>query len=151
MLFRSGRPQGGRSDRPRDDRPRDERPREDRGGWIEEREPGDPSRIPNPLQQTFDRRQVQRERSGSRDVDYENFIPNPLQQTYDKRAVQGDRGLGLGKRGKPGKGGGAGAGGQPDPMRTSVGYIGADAFAKKMQGRGGGGGGGGNGGGRRRR
>ena len=151
-----GRPQGGRSDRPRDDRPRDdrprdERPREDRGGWIEDREPGDPSRIPNPLQQTFDRRQVQRERSGSRDVDYENFIPNPLQQTYDKRAVQGDRGLGLGKRGKPGKGGGAGAGGQPDPMRTSVGYIGADAFAKKMQGRGGGGGGGGNGGGRRRR
>ena len=150
---REGRGQGprdGRSQGPRDERGpkpvRDEKPRRQReeraGGGLEDREPGDPSRIPNPLQQTYDRRQVQRERQGSRDIDYENFIPNPLQQTYDKRFVQGDRGLGGGKRGGKG-GGGGGAGGQPDPMRTSVGYIGADAFAKKMQGRGGGGGGGG--------
>ncbi len=150
---REGRGQGprdGRSQGPRDERGpkpvRDEKPRRQReeraAGGLEDREPGDPSRIPNPLQQTYDRRQVQRERQGSRDIDYENFIPNPLQQTYDKRFVQGDRGLGGGKRGGKG-GGGGGAGGQPDPMRTSVGYIGADAFAKKMQGRGGGGGGGG--------
>lgn len=125
------------------------RPREERGEFADDREPGDPSRIPNPLQQTFDRRHVQRERQGSREIDYENFIPNPLQQTYDKRFVQGDRGVTGGKRG--GKGGGGGQGGQPDPMRTSVGYIGADAFAKKLQGRSGGGGGGGGGGGRRRR
>jgi len=51
----------------------------------------------------------------------------------------GGGGQGRGRRkpaGKPGGGGGAGgAGGQPDPMRTSVGYIGADAFLKKGQGR----------------
>ena len=146
-----------RGPEPRDERgpknhgPRKERPpreergmredrgaREDRGGQIEGREPGDPSRIPNPLQQTFDRRAVQNQRSGSRDVDYENGpIPNPLQQTYDKRFVQGERGQGKGNRGGKGP-----AGGQPDPMRTSVGYIGADAFARKLQGKGGGGGGG---------
>lgn len=145
-------PQQNQQRRQRDERP--ERPeRSERADWDEDREPGDPSRIPNPLQQTFDRRQVQRDRQPSRDIDYENFIPNPLQQTYDKRFVQGDRGVGVGggKRGKPGKGGGGagGQGGQPDPMRTSVGYIGADAFAKKLQGRGGGGSG--SGGGRRRR
>ena len=121
------------------------RPRDDAGdlGW---REPGDPSRIPNPLQQTFDKRAIQRERATSRDVDYENGpIPNPLQQTYDKRFVQGDRGLGGGSRGGKGKGGkpkgGDGPQGQPDPMQTSVGYIGANAFTRKSQGRGGGGGG----------
>jgi 23S rRNA pseudouridine2605 synthase len=48
------------------------------------------------------------------------------------------------------------AGGQPDPMQTSVGYIGGDAFLRKGGGgggrggpRGGRGGGGGGGGGRR--
>jgi 23S rRNA pseudouridine2605 synthase len=38
------------------------------------------------------------------------------------------------------KKGGAGGGKQPDPMQTSVGYIGADAFLRKG-GRGGGKGG----------
>ncbi|MBQ0942478.1 rRNA pseudouridine synthase [Ideonella sp. 4Y16] len=147
-----GAPQGGGQNRnaQQQQQQQQRRQREERPDYDEDREPGDPSRIPNPLQQTFDRRQVQRERQPSREIDYENFIPNPLQQTYDKRFVQGDRGLGGGKRGKPGgKGGGGGQGGQPDPMRTSVGYIGADAFAKKLQGRGGGGSG--SGGGRRRR
>ncbi|WP_247652792.1 pseudouridine synthase, partial [Ideonella aquatica] len=146
-----GAPQGGGQHRnAQQQQQQQRRQREERPDYDEDREPGDPSRIPNPLQQTFDRRQVQRERQPSREIDYENFIPNPLQQTYDKRFVQGERGLGGGKRGKPGgKGGGGGQGGQPDPMRTSVGYIGADAFAKKLQGRGGGGSGGG--GGRRRR
>ncbi|MBN8486464.1 MAG: rRNA pseudouridine synthase, partial [Burkholderiales bacterium] len=150
---KGGQPQGGHNRGPQQQGSPQRRQREERverTDWDDDREPGDPSRIPNPLQQTFDRRHVQRERQPSREIDYENFIPNPLQQTYDKRFVQGERGLGGGKRGKSGgKGGGGGQGGQPDPMRTSVGYIGADAFAKKLQGRGGGGGG--SGGGRRRR
>ncbi|MFD2452026.1 hypothetical protein ACFSUG_10420 [Ideonella paludis] len=71
-------------------------PQRRRGGGDELprdfREPGDPSRIPNPLQQTFDKRAMQGQRSGGRDVDYENGpIPNPLQQTYDKRFVQSQR------------------------------------------------------------
>ena len=51
-----------------------------------------------------------------------------------------------------GNGGGGGNGGQPDPMKTSFGYIGADSFMRHRQGgngggprRGGGGGGGGGG------
>lgn len=79
------------------------------------------------------------------DADHEidmRSIPNPLQQTFDRRFVGGGGGGGGG--GKPGKGGfgkpfgggrkggggGGGGGGpkQPDPMQTSVGYIGAKAF-----------------------
>ena len=87
-------------------------------------------------------------------------IPNPLEQTFDKRFVQNPRSP-AGGRGFRSGGGGFGAGGsappasprngdgprQPDPMQTSVGYIGADAFHRKGP-RGGGGGGGGQGGGR---
>jgi 23S rRNA pseudouridine2605 synthase len=63
-------------------------------------------------------------------------IPNPLQQTFDRRFVS---------KGRPG---GRGAGGgqptrQPDPMQTSVGYIGADAFLRTKGPRGGRKGGGG--------
>jgi 23S rRNA pseudouridine2605 synthase len=42
-----------------------------------------------------------------------------------------------------------GASAQPDPMKTSLGYIGADSFSRQRQGQGGGGGGGGRGGPRR--
>ena len=87
-------------------------------------------------------------------------IPNPLEQTFDKRFVQNPR-SGVGGRGFSRGGGGFGAGGsappkqktggpkQPDPMQTSVGYIGGDAFHRKNRGggRGGRGGGGGGGGG----
>jgi 23S rRNA pseudouridine2605 synthase len=125
-----------RRDRPdRPDRP--DRQESDRLPG-EMREPGDPTRIPNPLQQTFDKRQVQGQRSGRREEDYENGpIPNPLQQTYDKRFVQPQRGFGGGKGG--GNAGPKGGGGQrePDPMQTSVGYIGADAFLRKAHGKGG--------------
>ncbi|WP_164962321.1 pseudouridine synthase [Rubrivivax sp. JA1026] len=108
--------------------------------------------IPNPLQQTYDKRGLQRERP-VRDFGEDGPIPNPLQQTYDKRFVQKPKPLagGRGARG-PKKGG---AGGQPDPMQTSVGYIGGDAFLRKGSGGGGRGGsrggrsGGGGGGGRR--
>ncbi|HJV72385.1 pseudouridine synthase [Ideonella sp.] len=135
------KPQDKRRERPerieRPDRPdRPERFDADRlPGEL--REPGDPARIPNPLQQTFDKRAIQRERSTRREDDYENGpIPNPLQQTYDKRFVQPQRGFGgkSGGKGGPGKGG---APREPDPMQTSVGYIGADAFTRKAHGKGG--------------
>jgi 23S rRNA pseudouridine2605 synthase len=109
-------------------------------------------------------------------------IPNPL---GDGRPPRGDRG-GRSNRGGGGNGGGqpqgqgrrgngngngnrqggdrqqqGGGGNQPDPMKTSLGYIGADSFSRQRkeqrggQRRGGGGGGGGGGfggqgGGRRR-
>lgn len=105
-------------------------------------------------------------------------IPNPL---GDGRPPRGDRG-GRSNRGGGGNGGGQpqgqgrrgngngngnrqggdrqqqGGGNQPDPMKTSLGYIGADSFSRQRkeqrggQRRGGGGGGGfgGQGGGRRR-
>jgi 23S rRNA pseudouridine2605 synthase len=120
---------------PRRDRP--ERVEADRLPG-EMREPGDPTRIPNPLQQTFDKRAIQRERSTRREDDFENGpIPNPLQQTYDKRFVQPQRGFGTGGGKGGGKGGGAGNQREPDPMQTSVGYIGADAFTRKAHGKGG--------------
>jgi len=99
-------------------------------------------------------------------------IPNPLEQTFDKRFVQNPRSP-AGGRGFRQGGGGFGAGGsapspaapkkgsgprEPDPLQTSIGYLGADAFHRKGNkggGRGGnrggggsfGGGGGGNRGG----
>jgi 23S rRNA pseudouridine2605 synthase len=104
--------------------------------------------IPNPLQQTFDRRAIREARQPRREISEDGPIPNPLEQTYDKRGVQKPRGLG-GGGGGGGRKGGKSSGGerQPDPMQTSVGYIGADAFHKQMSG----GGGGGGGRGRRRR
>jgi 23S rRNA pseudouridine2605 synthase len=89
-------------------------------------------------------------------------IPNPLEQTFDKRFVQNPR-MPPGGRGFRSGGGGFGAGGsappaaspkkgngprEPDPMQTSVGYIGGDAFHRKSsRGNGGQGGQGGQGGG----
>ena len=110
--------------------------------------------IPNPLQQTYDKRAVEAERRPRREFSEDGPIPNPLQQTYDKRFAQATK-----APGKPGpaaarrKGGGnrqkPGPGGQPDPMRTAVGYIGGDAFLDKL--RAGGGRGGGRGGRRKGR
>lgn len=153
------RPQGGPNDRPpRDRQERPDRQDADRGQAGKSsrgprgprppqgdelprdfREPGDPARIPNPLQQTYDRRAILSDRAPRREDDFEDGpIPNPLQQTYDKRFVQGGNAPGFsgprGMRGsKPTKGG---APREPDPMQTSVGYIGADAFTRKMQGQG---------------
>ena len=163
---------GGQQPKQRDRNDRTARGR-DRGPRQEQasspapiREAGDPAYIPNPLQQTFDRRAIQqRERPVVVDYDDESDgpigpIPNPLQQTYDKRGVSGNanafgkggkRGGGGGGFGAGGSGSGGGGGGgdkQPDPLKTAVGYIGADTFIKKMNSRGGGGG---RGGGRGRR
>jgi 23S rRNA pseudouridine2605 synthase len=88
--------------------------------------------IPNPLQQTFDRRAIREARQPRREISEDGPIPNPLEQTYDKRGVQKPRGLGVGSGRKGGKSGGGER--QPDPMQTSVGYIGADAFHKQISG-----------------
>ncbi|MES2887414.1 MAG: pseudouridine synthase [Pseudomonadota bacterium] len=104
--------------------------------------------------------------AGPRNEDFEDDfdprqIPNPLEQTFDKRFVQNPRSP-AGGRGFRHGGGGFGMGGsapapapakkgggprEPDPLQTSVGYIGADAFHRKGRGGGGGGGSGSGGGG----
>jgi 23S rRNA pseudouridine2605 synthase len=97
-----------------------------------QREINEDGPIPNPLQQTFDKRAIQQERSRRVEISEDGPIPNPLQQTYDKRFVQKGPGLNLGRGG--GGGGGkkkSAAPRQPDPMQTAVGYIGADAFTRK--------------------
>jgi 23S rRNA pseudouridine2605 synthase len=57
-------------------------------------------------------------------------------------AQQGQGGQGQGRR-KSGGGGAGGGSNQPDPMKTSLGYIGADSFNRQRRGGGQGGGGGG--------
>lgn len=132
-----------------------------------------PSR-PEPRQERPDRperdrfneqpRGQDRERPERDDEDHDDFIPrniNPLEQTFDRRfATSGKRGIpqGFGAGGsgqghghgggQQGRGGNKGGGPrEPDPMQTSVGYIGADAFQRRG-GRGGGGNRGGGGGNR---
>jgi len=101
---------------------------------------------------------IERQRDDDLDDDFDpSRIPNPLEQTFDKRFVQNPR-TPAGGRGFGRGGGGFGAGGsaqppaaprkpgaprEPDPLQTSVGYIGADAFHRKLRGGGSGGGGGG--------
>ena len=152
------RDRGDRPDRPDRNSRRDRPVRQDQASSPAPiREAGDPAYIPNPLQQTFDRRAIQqRERPVVVDYDDESDgpigpIPNPLQQTYDKRGVSGNANAFAKRGGRGGSGGGFGAGGsgggggggekQPDPLKTAVGYIGADTFIKKLNSRGGGGGG----------
>ena len=121
-----------------------------------QREIADDGPIPNPLQQTYDQRALKAARAPQRVTDDDDGpIPNPLQQTYDKRFNKGGSPAGQGAGGGGGGGGrgragggkkrggrpaGAAGGAQPDPMRTAVGYIGADAFHGKKGGGGGGGG-----------
>jgi 23S rRNA pseudouridine2605 synthase len=151
---RRGRNKKGRGDGPNAGPREDRRPPQQQGAAPAPRPPrGDDEDddfdgpIPNPLQQTYDRSAVQRHKP-QREISEDGPIPNPLQQTYDKRFVQKPRPLAGGKGRGP-----KNPDGQPDPMQTSVGYIGADAFHRKMSGGGGGGGGrrGGGGGGRGRR
>jgi 23S rRNA pseudouridine2605 synthase len=143
---------GGRGARNKNKRNRNERgernegPRNDVGPRS-----GPPrgGRAPEPVQ----RADVPRDRDDfevEEDIDHSR-IPNPLEQTFDKRFVQNPR-TSVGGRGFRSGGGGFGSGGsapapkkgggpkEPDPLQTSVGYIGADAFHRKG-GRGGGGGG----------
>lgn len=111
-----------------------------------------PSRPPEPQQPRPPREERVQRRDDDEDDD--GFIPhhiNPLEQTFDRRhATGGKRGIpqGFGAGGsqqashKPAKGGNKGGPREPDPMQTSMGYIGGDAYLR----RGGGGGGGGRGG-----
>lgn len=119
-------------------------------------------------------REPRAERDDDDDLDFDpSKIPNPLEQTFDKRFVQGKSRGPVGGAGFGRGGGGFGAGGsapprapqqkkggpkEPDPLQTSMGYLGADAYHGRKGGggrggnRGGGGGnygGGGGGGGNR--
>jgi 23S rRNA pseudouridine2605 synthase len=139
----------GRSPRP--DAPNRDRP------LVEGRGPRPPmSEAPLRAERSNDERPS---RDDDLDDDFDpSRIPNPLEQTFDKRFVQNPRSPAGGRHFRSG-GGGFGAGGsapqaprkgdgprQPDPMQTSVGYIGGDAFHRKNARGGGGGGGGGYGG-----
>ncbi len=131
---RNGPPKERFQNGPRDQAPQQDRPPVNRADADPDfEEEIDHSRIPNPLEQTFDKR----------------FVQNP-------RAPAGGRGFGRGGGGF-GAGGSAPAGGaprpkpgaprEPDPLQTSVGFIGGDAFHRKGNRGGGGGQGGGNRGG----
>ncbi|HET6787357.1 MAG TPA: pseudouridine synthase, partial [Aquabacterium sp.] len=107
-----------------------------------------------------DERPVDRGHDGDDDHDHIGPIPNPLEQTFDRRFAKGSKritaGFGRPDQHDHGQRGGAKKGGprEPDPLQTSVGYIGADAFFGKSGGggnRGGGNRSGGGGGGRGRR
>ena len=98
------------------------------------REVSDDGPIPNPLQQTFDKRALQRDRMAQRDIPDDGPIPDPMQQTYDKRFVPGAKGSVRRELTEDPEH-------IPDPMLTSVGYIGADALRRKKAGKGGGRGG----------
>ena len=162
-----GQDRGARPPKQRNDQ------RNDRGAGPGDRQ-RDPQREPQrprppgaPAPQGFQEREPIFERDPDPDFDPDQdfdhrTIPNPLEQTFDKRFVQNPRSP-AGGRGFGRGGGGFGAGGsappqsgqrrgsgpkEPDPLQTSVGYIGADAFHRKGKGgRGGGGGGGGGSGG----
>ncbi|MEY4908814.1 MAG: hypothetical protein RL260_2532 [Pseudomonadota bacterium] len=75
-------------------------------------------------------------RAPRNDGDDPLHIPNPLEQTFDKRFVSGSKRITTGfgrptEEPTPGGNGGGNRKGeprQPDPMETSVGYIGAEAY-----------------------
>ena len=141
-------------DTPRDN-PRDDGQRNAPGG----RNTDDRNPAPSVQSNTDERpRDFDRDDDADFDIDPAS-IPNPLEQTFDKRFAPNPRSP-VGGRGFGRGGGGFGAGGsapapsnkkgqtgpkQPDPLQTSLGFIGADAFHRKGN-RGGGGGGGGSGG-----
>ncbi len=159
---RGNNDRGNRGNQPRNDR-------NDRGGRGNDRGPRQgprPAGGPNPMPaQARDTTQGDFDRDrDDEDLDFDpSKIPNPLEQTFDKRFVQGNSrgpvggagfgrgggGFGAGGSAPPRHQGGGGGGGggkkgggprEPDPLQTSVGYIGADAFRNKGN-RGGGGGG----------
>jgi 23S rRNA pseudouridine2605 synthase len=49
---------------------------------------GDGGAIPNPLQQTYDKRAIREARQPRREYGDDGPIPNPLQQTFDQRALK---------------------------------------------------------------
>ncbi len=162
--------QGPSQSQPRQPGPRNKNDRQRQGGqgqnsgpWPAQGNGGHPR--PDDVRPSMASHDDQEPRGDRDDDDDDDHgpIPNPLEQTFDKRFVTNPRSP-AGGRGFGRGGGGFGAGGsaplpdpnrgtgprQPDPMQTSVGYIGADAFHRKNKNRGprgGGGGAGGSGGG----
>ncbi|MDI4632345.1 pseudouridine synthase [Pelomonas sp. V22] len=149
-----GEQQGGKQQRGPDDKRGNSKRRADgRQAGVGPR----PSR-PEPAQRPQQEPRYEEPRSRSHDDDDDDFVPrniNPLEQTFDRRFATGSKRIpqGFGAGGSApdqpqgGRGRGKGDGPrEPDPMQTSVGYIGGDAFLRRG-GRGGGGGGGRSGGG----
>ena len=143
---------GPRNGGPQNDRAQNDRPRNDRGPQDRQRPPA----ARRPDEARFDAPPTQERAPRDDNDDEDDFdpsrIPNPLQQTFDHRFVQGRRigpnsGFGAGGSAPRPPSGPKGDPKQPDPLQTSVGYIGADAFHRKNRGGGGGGGGGRSGGG----
>ncbi len=111
-----GRPAGPEQRPPRRERPAAEAPRDQRDeapGDDDEDLDFDPARIPNPLEQTFDRR----------------FANNPHSPVGGRNFARGGGGFGSGGSAPPKRS--PGAPHEPDPLQTSLGYIGADAFHRK--------------------
>ena len=146
----AGAGQGGRNGRPGGAQPQ-------QGRGPQQGRQGGGGGFDNNRQQAPFRQQAERPQPVARDGDddWDNIgpIPNPLEQTFDKRFVKGSKRITAGF-GRPdqdhGKGDRDAKKGpkQPDPLQTSVGYIGADAYFGKT---GGGGRSGRGGGGRGRR
>jgi 23S rRNA pseudouridine2605 synthase len=117
---------------------------------------GEPGAFGNKQRQDRDRDRQTGPRHDSEDDEHFARIPNPLEQTFDRRFVKGSKRITAGF-GRPDQNQDQGGQDrqkgprQPDPLQTSVGYIGADAFFGKPGGGGGGRRGGGGGGGRGRR
>ncbi len=151
--------QGGRqNNNNRRDNPRDGGPRNAPRGRHPEGQPPAPSMQAHGGERARD---FDRDEDSDFDIDPAS-IPNPLEQTFDKRFATNPRSP-VGGRGFGRGGGGFGGGGsapppsnkkgqsgpkQPDPLQTSLGFFGADAFHRKGNRGGGGGGGGGRGGNR---
>ncbi|MFM2056429.1 MAG: hypothetical protein RLY71_814 [Pseudomonadota bacterium] len=149
---RGGQPKGGQAPR-QDTRGQGKGPARKGGGQFGQADRRDGNRpAPRDARESRDPDLLQD------DDDMPLRIPNPLEQTFDRRFATGSKRIsaGFGRPSEEPIGGSRGdrKGGpkQPDPMQTSVGYIGADAYFTKPGGnRGGrsGGGGGRSGGGRR--
>jgi 23S rRNA pseudouridine2605 synthase len=60
--------------------------------------------------------------------------PRPGKGAGGQGMGQGQGGPGQQRRAKPDRGGSSGGAGQPDPMKTSLGYIGADSFNRQRRG-----------------
>ncbi len=166
---RPSRPEASRNEHRPEQRNESRADRQERSERQDRGDRGDrPDRNDQRGQQRPQQQQQERERDRRpRNEDDDDFIPkhiNPLEQTFDRRFATGSKRIpqGFGKGGSDApdhhhRGNQRGPGGerQPDPMKTSLGYIGADAFINRGGNRGGGrrggGGGGGGGGGRGRR
>lgn len=158
---RGNEPRQGGQQQPRNERQAD-RPNERQGDRQRgpRRDGNAPAPAPQVYAEGMERAAERHDDDDDMDFDPAS-IPNPLEQTFDKRFVSNPRSPVGGRGFRNGGGGGFGAGGsgpapgpkrgsggqgggpkQPDPLQTALGVFGADAFHRKNRGGGGGGGGG---------